>query len=162
MSLQAVEVGQTPVAKFREFLATRAKAQRFTKQQGELVDFIFAKHNHFDADELIDNLKAAKLVISRSTMYRTLSKLVDAGLLKRIELGERTVYDHDYGYPHHEHLVCEICKTMIEFQSSEIESLVHGVCEQNQFKSSSYSLIVRGICGDCNRARTTKRRLDLI
>ena len=33
-------------------------------------------------------------------MYRTLTKLVDAGLLREIEIGHRTVYDHDYGYPH--------------------------------------------------------------
>jgi Fur family ferric uptake transcriptional regulator len=162
VALPAVEVSQSPLEKFREFLATRPKAQRLTKPQKELVDYIFAKHNHFDADELIDNLKAAKLVISRATVYRTLSKLVDAGLLKRIELGTRTVYDHDYGYPNHEHLVCESCRKMIEFQHAAIESLLKDICQQHGFQSNGYTLVVSGLCTECNRARSTKRRLDLI
>jgi Fur family transcriptional regulator, ferric uptake regulator len=162
VSLQAVKVSQTPVDKFREFLATRPKAQRFTNQQRKLVEHIFEKHNHFNADQLIENLHAAKLKISRATVYRTLSKLVDAGLLKRIELGEQTVYDHDYGYPNHEHLVCGNCHKMIEFQHPEIENLLREVCNGYQFQSNSYSLIVRGICNECNRAKMTKRRLDLI
>lgn len=162
MSLPAVQVSQSPLEKFREFLATRSKPQRFTKPQHDLVEFIFAKHNHFDADELIDNLKAAKLVISRATVYRTLSKLVDAGLLKRLELGSRTVYDHDYGYPNHEHLVCEVCRKMIEFEQPAIESLLKDICQQHGFQSSGYTLIVSGTCAECNRARMSKRRLDLI
>ena len=47
-----------------------------------MVRYIFSKHNHFDADQLIDDLKGAGLNVSRATVYRTLSKLVDAGLLR--------------------------------------------------------------------------------
>ena len=50
MPLPAVEVSQTPESKFREYLASRPKPQRFTDQQRELVEHIFARHNHFDAD----------------------------------------------------------------------------------------------------------------
>ena len=48
-----------------------------------MVKFIFSKHNHFDADQLIDDLKAAGFNVSRATVYRTLAKLVDAGLLRQ-------------------------------------------------------------------------------
>ena len=55
--LPAVEVSQTPEEKFREYLASRPCAQRFTTQQRDMVNYIFSKHNHFDADELIDEMK---------------------------------------------------------------------------------------------------------
>jgi Fur family ferric uptake transcriptional regulator len=159
MSLPTIAVSQTPQDKFREYLASREKPQRFTEQQRELLEYIFARHSHFDADELIENLKKAKKQVSRATVYRTLSKLVDAGLLRRIELSDRTVYDHDYGYPAHDHLVCEQCKSMTEFQSEELEALLERIAGDNQFRPSGHTLVIRGICASCNAVRAAKHRL---
>ena len=162
VTLPAVQVALSPEEKFREYLATRPRPQRFTGQQRDLVRHVFARHNHFDAERLIDDLKREGLSVSRATVYRTLTKLVDAGLLRRLEIGPRTFFEHDYGYPQHEHLVCEHCGTMIEFQSPAIDATLREVCAQHQFRSSGHTLILRGTCADCNRARATKRRLDLI
>src|SRR2546421_7679796 len=104
--LPSVEVSQSPEEKFREYLASRPRPQRFTGQQRDMVRFIFSKHNHFDADQLIDEMKQGGLAVSRATIYRTLNKLVDAGLLRRLELGPRMFYEHDYGYPQHDHMYC--------------------------------------------------------
>jgi Fur family transcriptional regulator, ferric uptake regulator len=160
--LTAVEVSQTPEDKFREYLASRPRPQRFTTQQRDMVTYIFSKHNHFDADELIDEMKREGFQVSRATVYRTLNKLVDAGILRRINLGARTVYEHDYGYAQHDHLLCEKCGTMIEFQNPAQEKLIQEVCEQHQFQYQGHSFVIRGVCASCNRARTTKRRLDLV
>ena len=162
MSLPAVPVAQSPEEKFREYLGSRSKPQRFTGQQRDLVRHVFVQHNHFDADLLIDELKAAGLRVSRATVYRTLNKLVDAGLLRRLELGPRMFYEHDYGYPQHEHLYCQQCGKVIEFQSASIETLIHDVGREHGFLTSGHTFIVRGTCAECNRARVTKRRLDLV
>jgi Fur family ferric uptake transcriptional regulator len=162
VTLPAVPVAQSPEDKFREYLASRSRPQRYTDQQRDLVRHVFAQHNHFDADNLIDELKGAGLRVSRATVYRTLHKLVDAGLLRRLELGPRTFFEHDYGYPQHEHLVCERCGRIIEFQSPDIDAALREVCSLHQFQTNGHTLIVRGTCADCNRARGAKRRLDLI
>ena len=162
MPLQAVQVGQSPVEKFREYLVSRPTPQRFTGQQKDLVEHVFAQHSHFDADQLIVDLEAAGLSVSRSTVYRTLSKLVDAGMLRKLEIGARTFFEHDYGYPQHEHLVCETCGKMIEFQHPAVETAIDEIARQNQFQVSGHSFIIRGTCLDCNRARAANRRLDLI
>lgn len=159
MSLPAVEVSQTPENKFREYLTSRPKPQRFTSQHRELVAHIFARHKHFDAKELIADLKAAGRAVSRPTVYRTLKKLVDAGLLRQIEIGPRTVYDHDYGYPAHDHLVCEQCGTMIEFQHPKLDDVLREVAAGQQFQAETRSLVIRGVCADCNRAKAARRRL---
>src|SRR5947208_8774956 len=106
VSLPAVQVTQSPVEKFREYLASRPNPQRFTGQQKDLVEHVFARHSHFDADQLVKDLEDAGLNVSRATVYRTLTKLVDAGMLRKLEIETKTYYEHDYGYPQHEHLVC--------------------------------------------------------
>lgn len=162
MALPAVEVSQSPEDKYREYLTSRPRPQRYTDQQRDMVRYIFARHNHFDADQLVDDMKRDGFRVSRSTIYRTLDKLVDAGLLRALEVGPRKYYEHDYGYPQHEHLYCEHCKKMIEFQNGAIETLVSDVCRQHGFQSAGHSFIIRGICAECNRARVMKRRLDLV
>src|SRR4051795_6308613 len=159
VELPAVEVSQSPEDKFREYLASRPRAQRYTEQQRDMVRYIFSKHNHFDADQLIDEMKQEGFQVSRATIYRTLGKLVDAGLLRRLNIGTRTYYEHDYGYPQHDHLYCQKCHKMIEFQAAGMAGFIRELCQQHGFQLQGHTFVVRGICADCNRARTTKRRL---
>ena len=160
--LTSVEVSQSPEDKFREYLSSRPRPQRFTGQQRDMVNYIFSKHNHFNADQLIDEMKQDGYHVSRATVYRTLNKLVDAGLLRRLDIGPRTHYKHDYGYPQHDHLICETCHKMIEFQHAAMDALLRDVCQEHGFQMQGHSFVVRGVCADCNRARVPKRMLDLV
>src|SRR5262249_11123769 len=144
VQLPSVEVSQSPESKFREYLASRPKPQRYTEQQRDMVRYIFAQHNHFDAEQLIDDMKRAGFHVSRATVYRTLTKLVDAGLLRRLELGPRMFYEHDYGYPQHEHLYCAQCGKVIEFQSPALDALIREVSHEHNFQASGHSFVVRG------------------
>ena len=157
MPLPSVAVSQSPEERFREFLVSRPKPQRYTGQQRELVRHIFEKHSHFDPDELMADLRTAKRTVSRATVYRTLAKLVEAGLLRKIEIGPRTVYDHDYGYPQHEHLVCDSCHAMIEFQHPAIDAALKQVAAEYNFRVAGHTLVVSGLCAACNAARSGRR-----
>lgn len=161
-SLDKVSVTLSPEEKFQEYLSSRDRTQRFTAQQRAMVRFIFSQHEHFDADGLFDEMKSAGISISRATAYRTLNKLVDAGLLRRHETGGRTRYEHDYGYPHHDHLHCVECGVMIEFQVDGIDSLINKSSEIHGFKPSGHSLIIQGSCMNCRMNRSAQRRLDRI
>ncbi|MBM4067645.1 MAG: transcriptional repressor [Planctomycetes bacterium] len=162
MDFPAVQVSQSPEEKFREYLASQPRAQRYTNQQRDMVVYIFSRHNHFDADQLVESLKNENIPASRATVYRTLKKLVRAGLLRELDVGPRKFYEHDYGYPQHEHMYCQQCHTMIEFQDPAIEEAIRDVCGQHHFQAASHTFIIRGLCADCNRAKVTKRRLDLV
>ena len=73
-----------------------------------LVGHIFNSHKHFDADELVRDLHDAGHRVSRATVYRTLRLLVEAGLLRELRLTNRSAFEHDYGYPAHDHLHCTV------------------------------------------------------
>ena len=133
-SLGTVEVALTPRERFEEFL--QSKGKRATQQRRIIVDLVFKRHDHFDAEDLIAQLGrvTAARRVSRPTVYRTLSELVDAGLLRSMALGGRTVYEHDYGYPQHDHLYCQKCHKLIEFKSDEVAQIGEELERQYQFR----------------------------
>lgn len=155
-SLGSVKVSLTPMERFEEFLQSRG--MRNTEQRRVLIDHVFSHHEHFDADSLIDRLprKGSDGYVSRPTVYRTLSEFVDAGLLRKFELDGRAVYEHDYGYPPHDHLYCTECERLIEFQSPRLISLLEKVAADKDFEMSSHRLIISGICDRCLRTRKKK------
>jgi Fur family ferric uptake transcriptional regulator len=161
-SLGTVEVSLTPLERFEEFLQSRGK--RITQQRRALVQEVFQRHDHFDAEDLINHL--GRLVgeqrVSRPTVYRTLSELVDAGLLRDMVLGGRTVYEHDYGYPQHDHLHCQKCKKLIEFRSDEVLRIREAVGLEHQFRVTGHRLIINGICAECRTVKRATRKLDLV
>ena len=161
-SLGTVEVALSPSERFAEFLQSRGK--RLTQQKSILLATIFKRHAHFDADDLIDELRRGKngKKVSRPTVYRTLNELVAAGILRRMNLKGRAVYEHDYGYPQHDHLHCEKCDKLIEFQSAELKQLREAVASMHNFRVTGHRLIINGVCDECSKARRRKRPLDLI
>jgi Fur family ferric uptake transcriptional regulator len=162
-ALGSVHVASSPQERFSEYLQSRGK--RITQQRRVLVDHVFERHDHFDADELIANLAALEGGdrVSRPTVYRTLNELVESGLLRRMNLGGRAVYEHDYGYPSHDHLHCTMCDKLIEFQSDELEQLREAVGREHRFRVTGHRLIVTGVCWDCSTKRHRRQSpLDLV
>lgn len=161
-ALESIEVSSSPQERFVEYLQSRGK--RVTQQRMQLVDHIFASHDHFDADELI--LSVGQLddsKISRATVYRTLDELVDAGLLRAMTLSGRRVYEHDYGYPQHDHLHCKKCDKLIEFASDELVTLREAVAREHGFRVTGHRLIITGVCAECAQKQNRRHSpLDLV
>ena len=157
-ALESVEVSQTPIERFEEYLLSRGL--RKTEQRRFLVEQVFSRHEHFDADQLMDQLprKGEVNYVSRPTVYRTLKEFVDAGLLRRFELNGRSVYEHDYGYPEHDHFYCVECHSLTEFQSERIIQLRDEIAREHRFRVRNHRLIIQGVCHDCSSSRRGKRR----
>jgi Fur family ferric uptake transcriptional regulator len=162
LDLGTVAVSQTPIERFEEYLLNRGL--RKTEQRRFLVEQVFSHHEHFDADQLIDQLprKGEENYVSRPTVYRTLKEFVDAGLLRRFELNGRSVYEHDYGYPEHDHFYCVKCHALLEFQSEHLLQLREEIAREHRFRVRSHRLIIQGVCQECSRRRSQRRRQDLV
>lgn len=161
-SLGKVDVALTPQARFAEFLQTKGK--RITKQRRAIVDHVCAHHEHFDAEQLLEGLRRTPAGgrASRPTVYRTLAEMVDAGLLRKMVLGGRAVYEHDYGYPQHDHLYCTGCHQLIEFSSDELTRIRDAVAARHRFRAESHRLIISGLCFDCRSNRSRSRHQDRV
>ena len=163
-SLGEVQVSLSPQERFEEYLQSRGK--RITQQRRALVDYIFERHDHFDADELIDSLQPHAQEATKSAGRPSIARsneLVEAGLLRKMTLSGRAVYEHDYGYPQHDHLYCQICDKLIEFSSDELPTLRDAVAREHDFRVTGHRLIITGVCHDCSRKRHRRQSpLDLI
>src|SRR3954463_14971534 len=131
-TLGPVSVGERPEDKFREFLEIRG--EKLTEPRRILIRHIYSSHKPFDADELVADLHGSGRRVSRSTVYRTLRLLVEAGLLRELRPTHRTVYEHDYGYPSHDHLHCTECNTIVEFRNDEVRKLREAVSQEHGFR----------------------------
>lgn len=160
--LSAVAVSMTPLERFEEYLQSRGL--RNTDQRKFLIEQVFNRHEHFDADQLMEQLpsKGQANYVSRPTVYRTLREFVDAGLLNRFELDGRSVYEHDYGYPQHDHLYCSKCRKLIEFTSDEIVRIRELVAKQHRFRVRDHRFTIHGICDECAKQRSVGRRQDRV
>jgi len=156
-ALGPVRVGRTPLEQFAAFLQSQGK--RLTLQRRLIVEQVFSHHDHFDVEELLDHLKhlISKRKVSRPTVYRTLSELVEAGMLRKMTLHGRAVYEHEYGYPSHDHLYCQICNRLIEFQSEELERIRDAVGREYDFEVVEHRMFISGICAKCRRSKKPRK-----
>lgn len=162
--LESVSVAVTPKEKYREYLATQGS--RMTREREIFVQEVFASHEHFDADQLIQRLEQRKdgKRVSRSTIYRHLKQLEEAGLIRKVaRQGDRDLYEHDYGYPQHDHLICKKCGELTEFHNDEISKVLEQVAKEHGFRIESHRLEAHGLCDNCcKRPANRPNKLNLI
>lgn len=133
----------------------RERGLRVTPERRAILEFAFRHFGHFDAEELRAALDHSGIVVSRATVYRTLTHLVETGFLRRHPLGRgRTFYEPSFGRLHHEHLVCVRCGAILEFVQDDIEQLQEQVCREHGFRPLRHTLQIHGVCAACQGHET--------
>jgi len=162
--LAAVDVAVSPLDKFQEYLQTKGK--RLTQERSIIVEAVFSHHEHFDAEQLVMQLsqRDSSRRVSRPTVYRTLNQMVEAGLLRKVaRANDRELYEHDYGYPQHDHLICNKCGDLLEFQNEKIADLLNAVAAKHGFRMNGHRLEVYGLCKQCSQPpKRRHKKLDLV
>jgi Fur family ferric uptake transcriptional regulator len=137
---------------FQNFLGERGL--KLTKERIAILKEVFSFHGHFEPEHLYLRMKEAGSKASRASVYRTLSLLVESGLVEKVTRTEKaTVYEHTYGHRHHDHMICGACGRIIEFYSEKLESLQNELCASNGFDGVSHTLEIRGYCEKCRRKK---------
>jgi Fur family ferric uptake transcriptional regulator len=136
----------------------RDSGLKVTAGRRAIVGHALRHFGHFEAEELFASLRRAGSSVSRATLYRTLGRLVEAGLVRKHPLEDgRTFYEPAFDREHHEHLVCVRCGEILEFVQDEIERLQDEVCREHRFQPLSHTLQIYGTCERCQR-ETPKRK----
>jgi Fe2+ or Zn2+ uptake regulation protein len=106
----------------------------------------------FTVEDLWLELRQIEPRIGRATVYRAVEKLVNMGLLARIEFADGT---HHYrvcgGNEHHHHLTCTQCHRVVDIDLCLPAEQLAAVGKQAGFVIEGHSLTLFGRCHTCRR-----------
>lgn len=132
-------------------------SRRSTRQKNLILRCLDGtKGVHLTADELVERLKQSGTPVSKATVYRFLAELEDAGRVRRYRgpeggpawfeyLGEPMEGEEDY------HLLCELCGTMLHFESEPLREAFHRFADENALAIDESKLVLYGTCPGCVR-----------
>ncbi len=133
---------------FLAFLA--GKRLKLTRQRGAVINEIFGGGGHFEAEDLVEQLKRKHARVSRATVYRTLELLQECRLVEKVNFGtSRSFYEHIQPGEHHDHIICTRCNVVIEFVDERIEKLQEEICARHGIRLQSHSMRLFGECDVC-------------
>ena len=127
----------------------RAAGMKATKQRAMIMDII--RSGHLDADEIYRMARQRDTRLSLSTVYRTLHKLKQLGIVEELHFDEsRHHYEVKPSAEHH-HLLCLGCGKVIEFRYPLSRYIKRNVDEARDFDIAVTEVSVTGYCAECRQ-----------
>ncbi|MCA9544018.1 MAG: transcriptional repressor [Myxococcales bacterium] len=145
----------------------RHQGLKFTQQRRLITEVFFdpdLRDEHPSTEELYLRVRARDARVGYATVYRTLKLLVDAGLANPTRFGDKQVrYEPEMPGEHHDHLVCQECGAVLEFEEHAIEALQEAVAAKFGFALTDHRMVLygkpKGACDPafCKRQETVTR-----
>lgn len=128
----------------------RSADQRATPQRLMILSVLQEADRHLTADEVFQQLGPMRSALNRSTVYRTLERFRDAGLVSETDLGGGVrVYELLAVHRHH-HLICQRCNGMIEMDDAAVEPMRDAIRNRYGFEPRVDHLAIWGVCAECD------------
>ena len=130
--------------------ALRAAGLRVTPQRVAILDVLTsAGGHHLSADDVWEQLSSARLSLDRSTAYRVLADLTDAGLLTQVRFADGVARFEVQSQVHH-HAVCTLCGVTQDVPVRLIQPLSSALRRTTGFAMApDEPLLVHGLCAVC-------------
>lgn len=148
----------TAKQRFMKFLAK--KNLRITAQRQAIIDTVFSTEKHFTAEQLLEWSRARDRSVSRATVYRTLPLLTESGLVTEMDFGkDYKFYDPNYAeHPNHNHIICQDCEKIVEFESEKIARLEDEISHKLGFAIKTQRLQITATCEELKKVGACKNK----
>ncbi len=139
-------------ARFKSYL--REQRLKSTAQRDVIVEVFLEGSGHASVEELYGRVRKRNPRIGYATVYRTMKLLTECGIADerhfrngeaRYEIAEKE---------HHDHLICERCGKIVEFEEDRIEALQEQAARKLGFELRGHKMELYGICADCRRKKS--------
>ena len=130
---------------FSEYL--RQQGLNSTQQRDTIVQLFLNSIGHMSAEELYQQAKTFDENIGITTVYRTLKLLQDAGLAFEHKFyGSTSKYEYMDSDDQHDHMICDVCGKVTEFQIDELKSILEKNAKNLGFDLMTHKLELFGRC----------------
>ena len=126
----------------------RAEGIRCTKQRVEILSVLVKHGKPLTAKEIYQQLEASEVNLRLSTIYRTLNKLEDNNLAKKLNIGNEESKFELIGAYHHHHLICRNCNQIIALDCP-LQEYEKKLGTETGYKIQEHSIKFYGVCPDC-------------
>lgn len=121
---------------------------KVTPHRVAIYEYLHKYHKPISINQLYHKMESTGM--DKVTVYRVISSLQDASLVKQIDLGEDQAYFEIADEHDHHHVVCQKCRTIVDFTGCGIDTVITKALEQTHFaKITHHSFELFGICKKC-------------
>lgn len=129
----------------------RAQGMRMTPQRLAIVDRIMSTPGYVIPLKVIEQVQRQVPGVSPSTVYRTLERLEQLGLLAHVHLEHGLGY-HQVTGARHAHLTCSSCGTEQEVAQALLRRLERAIEREHDFRPDFSHHPISGLCAACRAA----------
>ena len=123
----------------------RKRRLKTTQQREAIVDAFLRTTGHVNLEDLLISARKKNPGVGLATVYRTVKLLEDAGLAASRQFGSgQTLYE--VAGQHHDHIICQQCQHIIEFESDEIEQIQSDIARRAGFRLTHHRHELFGLC----------------
>lgn len=123
------EIREPLCAVFRRHL--KGLGQKYTPERAKVLDVLIEMDDLFQADELLERMKASGYRVSKATIYRTIKLLQDAGIIQQVLVdSEHAHYQLAYGSRPKDLLVRVDTNEIISIELPELIELRDRICRE--------------------------------
>ena len=127
------------------------KRLRKTPERYAILDKVLQLRAHFDIMALHRAMEEDAYHVSRATIYNTMELLVECGLVRKHQFGNRHAqFEMLLDATNHHHLMCTECGRIKEVKDQELIRYMNSR-KYPSFSTQYFSLYVYGICSRCAR-----------
>ncbi len=138
------------LAEFEEECRRRGLA--VTIQRRTVFGELAGRRDHPTADQVYEAVRGRLPGLSRTTVYRVLEALVDAGLARKVShAGGVARFDPTAG--RHHHLACEACGRLVDLEDALVPPLRLPETIGAGFRVKDYSVSFTGTCPACAKKK---------